>query len=97
MVVEQDRGPLRLTALIKERVQYGRLFAYTRAREQSVARRLILAGATPALPLLLLTRLARRQWRNGSFSQFVRTLPALVLLLAAWSAGEAAGYVTAKA
>lgn len=97
MVVEQDRGSLSLRALLVERIQFGRLYAYTRARELPVHRRILLAPATVILPLLLLSRIARRQWRGPTFRHFVRALPALIVLLSAWSLGECLGYLTKRA
>ena len=55
-MVDQMRGPLRLGSLIRERFAWGRVFAYTRARERSIGARLLYAMATPFLPALLYVR-----------------------------------------
>jgi hypothetical protein len=96
-VVEQRRGPLRLGPLLAERVASGRLFAATRARESSRALRLALAALAPALPALVVAQhLARRGGRRAALQSPAGTTAALALLAAVWSAGELAGYLTAR-
>ncbi len=98
LVVEQYREGLRLRTLLPERVAWGRLFAYTRAREMSLAARLGLAVMTLGLPVLLLVRHAGLQfWQRRPFGRLIRAAPAMAALLAAWSLGEALGYLTAEA
>jgi hypothetical protein len=97
MVVDQHRDGLRLGALVKERRAWGRLFAYTRAREIGFARRVALTVLSPALPFLLLLRHGRMQWaKRRTFGKYLRAAPAVFVLLAAWSFGEMLGYATAK-
>lgn len=97
LVVDQMRGRLRLGALIGERFAWGRLFAYTRAREVSAAKRIALAVLAPLLPVLLLMRHARLQIQKGvRLKEFVQASPVVLVLLVAWSLGEAAGYLTAN-
>jgi hypothetical protein len=94
-VVDQMRGRLRLGGLMVERLAWGRLFAYTRAREISGWRRVALAAAAPFLPFLLFARHARTQVaKRVALGKFIRASPIVLLLLAAWSLGEIAGYVT---
>lgn len=95
--VDQMRGPLRLGSLIRERFAWGRVFAYTRARERSVGARLLYAMATPVLPALLYARQVARQVKQPGFGTFLRATPAMLVLLTAWSLGEFAGYVTGRA
>lgn len=96
-VVEQHRDGLRLGALLGERLGWGRLFAYTRAREMTFGRRLALALLSPALPFVLLVRHLRGRLERGrDRDAFMRAAPAMFLLLAAWSAGELLGYLTAE-
>lgn len=95
-VVDQMRDGLAIGSLVSERFAWGRLFAYTRAREQSFGSRLALAMLAPGLPLLLLARHARLQQQKGRLGRFVVTAPAVALLLAAWSLGEAVGYLTSR-
>jgi hypothetical protein len=97
LVVNQHRGSLRLSALVAERFAWGRLFAYTRAREHGVGKRMAFAALTPLLPVLLLIRHARLQLtKRVGTGRFLRASPAMFVLLAAWSAGELAGYLTAE-
>jgi hypothetical protein len=97
LVVDQHRGPLRLSSLIAERFAWGRLFAYTRARESGATRRLALAALTPILPVLLLARHARIQiTKRVRLRSFLLAAPAMLVLLTAWSLGEMTGYLTAR-
>ena len=96
-VVDQHRGTLRLRALLKERRDWGRLFAYTRARESSWSRRLLLAAGTAALPFVLLARHgAARISKGRTLMPFAKAVPIMALLLAAWSYGEFRGYLTGE-
>lgn len=75
----------------RDRFEHGRDYAATRALDLPLWRRAALVAATPMLPALLATRIARlvdpeerREW--------MRALPATLTFLAAWSIGEAVGY-----
>ncbi len=97
LVVDQHRGALSLNTLVAERFAWGRLFAYTRARETGTVRRLALAALTPLLPALLLARHARLQIsKRVRLRVFLQAAPAMLVLLTAWSFGEAIGYLTAE-
>jgi hypothetical protein len=97
LVVHQVRGPLSLTTLLTERFAWGRVFAYTRAREVSRVKRVGFIALTPVLPLLLLSRQIR-QHRSSElgFGPFAAASPYLFLMFIAWSLGEALGYATAE-
>jgi len=96
-VVRQMRTGLRLGSVLRERYDWGRLFAYTRARESSRSKRIVLAVLSPALPLALFLRLLGTQWRKRThFGRFLQVAPAVAILLAAWSLGELAGYLTGR-
>jgi len=91
--VEQQRGPLRLADSLRERFAWGRLYAGKRTREISASHRRLLALGSPLLPTVLLARLVRTSWqRRRVRGRLLAALPLVVLLLCAWSAGEAAGY-----
>jgi hypothetical protein len=94
--VDQVRENLSLRSLVSERFAWGRLFAYTRAREASAAKRLALTLLAPWLPALLILRHLKLQAEKKHLGQFLKASPAVLLLLAAWSLGEAAGYATAE-
>ena len=97
LVVDQMRDGIRPGQLFGERFAWGRLFAYTRARELPFARRVGLAVVAPLLPFLLLARHLRVQaGKPRTFGTFLKVSPMVLLLLTAWSVGETAGYVTAR-
>jgi GT2 family glycosyltransferase len=97
MVVDQTRGSLRLGGLLHERLGWGRLFAYTRAREMPWARRLMFGILAPFLPGILLIRIVRLQFaKRRALSRLAIAWPIVLALLIAWSLGEGAGYVTGK-
>jgi hypothetical protein len=96
-VVRQMRDHVTLGRLLAERLAWGRLFAATRVRDSTARRRILLAALSPVLPLVLLARAARNQIaRKQPIPRLLALSPALLLLLVAWSAGEAVGYLTRK-
>ena len=95
--VDQMRDGVTLGGVLSERIGWGRLFAYTRAKETSLLRRLILAGLCPVLPFVLLLRHLRMQFQKRvNAGRFVAVSPVVFLLLAAWSFGELIGYITRR-
>ena len=97
-VVRQMRVDLRLSRVLHERYDWGRLFACTRARELGAGRRVLFAFLSPMLPVVLLVRHTRTQARKRvNFRRFVRVAPLVAVLLATWSAGELVGYITGRA
>ena len=97
LVVSQHRSDLSIRGILRERVEWGRLFAYTRVRDGGAARRLGFAVSSPILPVLLLLRHTRMQLeKRVRFGRFVRVSPLVALFLAAWSFGELLGYVSGK-
>lgn len=97
MVVDQMRGSLQFESLLKERLGWGRLFAYTRAREMTRARRLMFGMLAPFLPGILLLRIVRRQFvKRRALGRLAIAWPIVLAFLVAWSLGEGAGYVTGK-
>jgi hypothetical protein len=95
-VVRQVRDDLSLRPMLRERYAWGRLFAVTRARESSLAARLARAAMSPLLPVVMWLRIIRGVMRRREFWRSMRAEPAALLLLSAWAAGEAAGYLTAR-
>src|SRR5262249_23595365 len=96
-IVEQDRGKLALPKLLVERRDWGRLFAYTRAREIGWLKRLGLAAGTLLLPLVLVARqMVARLEKRRAVGAYLRAFPVIVLLQAAWSYGECKGYLTGR-
>ena len=82
---------------VYERYAFGRLFGATRIAHDGLGRRLYYAAVSPALPLLLMGRMSGKARRNPVLMrQFVRALPAILTMVAAWSWGEWLGYVTKR-
>jgi hypothetical protein len=83
-----------LPQLARARFEHGRYYAATRSGNRP-ATRTLRALTAPALPFVLLARIYSRisakqpAWRG----EFWRSLPALAVLVAAWSLGELAGYI----
>jgi hypothetical protein len=96
IVVEQQRLGLRLADLVRERFVWGRLFAYTRAREQPATNRVVHAALAPVLPMILFARIVGTQARRATLARFVAVSPVVCVLLTAWSVGEMVGYVTGR-
>lgn len=94
IVVYQSRPPLSLSDVLSERIEWGRVFAETRAEKLSLGRRLIFAAGTLFLPPLLLLRMYRNMRRQKrSIRQMAGALPLGSILLAGWSHGEFLGYL----
>jgi len=95
-IVIEERNPMRLTALLAERVDWGRVFGQIRGREMSRLKCLIWAAATPVIPTILFVRHFRRQLqKRRKIAQFVRAVPAILVLLHFWVLGECIGYCEA--
>lgn len=82
----------RVGAFCRDRFEHGRDYATTRALGLPRWRRAALAAATPVLPVLLAARIARAMDPEER-REFPRALPATLTFLAAWSVGEAVGYL----
>lgn len=83
-------------AFVRKQLMHGRAFARMRVEEErfSTARRLAFAALSPALPVVLGLRLARRVRERGQGGLPVaRSAPLVFLGLCLWSAGELAGYL----
>jgi hypothetical protein len=86
-----------LRGALSERYSHGRLFGYSRLARWSPARRLAYALFAPALPIVLLGRMATvafRSRRNGR--AFVRSLAPLTLMVLARCWGEWLAYLTGR-
>ena len=82
---------------VYERYAFGRLFGATRIAHEGLSRRLYYVAVSPALPFLLMARMMGKARQDpGLMRQFVRALPAILTMVAAWSWGEWLGYVTRR-
>lgn len=98
LVVYHHRRNLSLGTAVAERFIWGRSYAAYRARWMSLPKRIMAAAITPLLPLLLTLRTSQTVTKKGrSQAALVKSLPALLLLAAAWSLGELVGLLTGKA
>jgi Glycosyl transferase family 2 len=97
IVVYQNRQHLRLGAALRERYVWGRSYAETRSALLGTASRFAHAALSPALPGILLLRMATTSWkRRTHFGRFLRALPLTATLVTVWSLGEAVGYLTTR-
>lgn len=93
-VVYQHRPPMSFGKVLKERVQWARIFAETRAARVGRGKPLLYAIATPLLPVLLSTRVLKYMLRqHRSITQIVTVMPVVFGLVVGWSLGELAGYL----
>jgi len=96
-VVESARRGLALGALLRERVAFARVFGWTRAREATLAKRLVWLAFTPLLPFLLTARrIAEATQRGALDARFFAAVPAIFALSCAWSLGEALAYAKGR-
>jgi hypothetical protein len=95
MVVYQNRNGLRLGTALKERFIWGRSYAAVRTKLLGVARRIFYAGLSPALPPLLVWRMAVLS-KKRRLHTFLKALPWTTALTVSWSLGEFVGYLTGR-
>jgi hypothetical protein len=96
IVVRQDRGSPSLRRTLLERYCWGRLFGSVRARELSILGRLFYVTLSPALPLVLVLRVAKKTLATRQRDRFLPALPRLLLLISAWCLGEFMGNLTGR-
>jgi GT2 family glycosyltransferase len=93
-IVRQNRT-YRLGDFCRDRFEHGRDYARARLTEAPGTNRWVRALACVALPFVLTLRVAKAAGRSDP-GTFLRALPATFTFLAAWSAGEVAGYLHPK-
>jgi hypothetical protein len=97
-VAWQNRVEMTLGEALKERYIWGRAFAGIRFDDRSMGRRLIYAGLTPTLPIILTFRLIRRALSGRRrLGEFLPALPYIPLLTSLWALGELVGYASGRA
>jgi hypothetical protein len=95
-LVVLERRKIRLGSVMNERIQWGRIFGQVRGKETTPIRCLLWATVAPALPLVLFVRHFRRQLaKRRNVPEFVKAIPATLLLLHCWVLGEFIGYCEA--
>ena len=96
-VVYQHRLGLMLGSALKERYVWGRSYAASRAKLATTGKRLFWGAFSPALPVLMLTRMTLMAWKKRrTWGAFVRAFPLTALLIVSWSWGEFIGYITGR-
>jgi hypothetical protein len=91
------RRNVRFADAVYERYAFGRLFGATRVAHASGTRRAYYLVFAPALPILLMARMTARALGNPTARvMFVKALPSLLTMVAAWSWGEWLGYLTER-
>jgi hypothetical protein len=96
-VVVRHRRILSWREALRDRYEFGRLFASSRLRDAPAPRRIVFALLSLVLPLVIVARVvARYAGRGRRFSELVGVFPALVLVAVVWSYGELLGYVTGQ-
>ena len=95
-MVVLERGPIGVGAVMRERIAWGRIFGQVRGRETTPLSCLGWAAVSPIIPWVLFARHFRRQLAKGRHvREFVRAIPAMLLLLHCWVLGEFLGYLDA--
>lgn len=96
-VVSQHRLGLTLSSALKERYVWGRSYAASRSKLATTGKRLFWGAFSPALPVLMLTRMTMMAWKKRrTWGAFVRAFPLTALLIVSWSWGEFIGYITGR-
>jgi hypothetical protein len=96
-VVSQHRLGLTLGAALKERYVWGRSYAASRSKLATTGKRLFWGAFSPALPVLMLTRMTMMAWnKRRTWGAFVRAFPLTAMLIVTWSLGEFMGYITGR-
>lgn len=93
--VVTSRLRMKLNEALKHLFSGGVHFGNFRKSRSYPLTRLLWIIASPAIPIVMLLRIVRvtAARRRDRLVQLVRSLPYLLLLLCAWSLGEAAGYL----
>jgi GT2 family glycosyltransferase len=94
----RQRGSFGFRRFLRQRFEHGRRFGRTRMSGRAAGTRLAYLLGSPAVPALLLARIASRVLGNGrDLGRFAAALPILICFVLAWTAGEALGYLDAAA
>lgn len=94
VIVYQHREGLRFGSAVRERFIWGRSYAATRTPLLTGFQRIVHSVLSPLLPLVLLLRMMSTACkRRRHFGKFLLATPLITVLVTAWSAGEAVGYV----
>lgn len=96
-ILVREYRPLSVSAALRDRYRFGRLFASTRVAGAPIGRRLVWAAASGVMPPVLVARAARNLiTRRRHRGQIARCLPGLLFVTSVWMFGEMVGYLTAS-
>lgn len=92
-MIVYHRGPFDYLYYLRQRYLFSRAFAGARRGDLSALQRLAYLLAAPAIPLLLLGRMAARVWaKKCHVDKFVLSLPLLIPAITIYVVGEWMGY-----
>ncbi len=98
IVVRQYRDDVTFRASMREFLTWGRSYGSTRAKLAVPAKRLVYAGLSPLIPVVLLLRSGMDVFKKGRLTAaWLKCLPAITALTLAWSGGELMGYLAGEA
>ncbi len=92
-MIVYHRGPFDYFYYLRQRYLFSRAFSGARRRTISAAQRTFYLLAAPAIPLLLLSRIASRVFARKCYpNKFLLSLPLLIPAMTSYVAGEWMGY-----
>jgi glycosyltransferase involved in cell wall biosynthesis len=93
-MVVYHNGPFDFGYYLGQRYLFSRAFAGCRGQSMPVLKRLIYILASPAVPFLLLGRMAKRVFsRKCRIDRFIQAVPLLIPVVFVYVAGELVGYL----
>ncbi len=79
---------------LSQRFYLARSFAGMRVRNAPLTRKLLYGAASPALLVILPTRVATKVWKkNKHRKELAKSFPILMTFMGSWTAGEFVGYL----
>jgi len=97
-VLVRHRPAFRIGGFARQRFRHGRQFGGARAARLGPGRRALYVALSPAIPCLLLARIARNVLvRRRHRTRLLLALPLVALFVGAWSCGELIGYLRGPA
>ena len=92
-MIVYHRGPFDYFYYLRQRYLFSRAFSGARRRTISTAQRAFYLLAAPAIPFLLLSRIASRVFAKQCYpNKFLLSLPLLIPAMTSYVAGEWMGY-----
>jgi len=93
-IVVYHKRSFGVSGFLIQRLQHGRQFGGWRASELSKLNRMLFVALSPAIPIVLLFRMARQVVRKRRhLSKFVFCFPLIAIFTLSWTLGELTGYL----